>query len=192
MKTTLQSSILTIITLAAITLSACQKQPSAEFTTDKAEYTAGETVKLTNTSVDGKTYKWTLPDGQTSNAANVDYTLNENQSDATLSFKLEALSKNGKKTDEASKSVTVKAAKGKVTFWQRTGSGFGITVVSINGVSSNITSEYSSTPSCGDAGCAVFSDLKIGAYAFTASDGTSSWNGNVTITKDGCLTMELQ
>jgi hypothetical protein len=59
---------------------------------------------------------------------------------------------------------------GNVTFWQETGSGYGITVVSVNGVTSNITSEKASTPECGD--------------------GTDTWAGEVTIT-EGCSTLKL-
>ena len=79
---------------------------------------------------------------------------------------------------------------GDVTFWQQTGSGYGITVVDIDGVTSNITSEYTSTPDCGSSGCAVFNNLETGTYNYGASDGTDSWSGTITIT-EGCLTMEL-
>jgi|TARA_Y100000385_G_C12938635_1_gene570041 hypothetical protein len=79
---------------------------------------------------------------------------------------------------------------GDVTFWQKTGSGYGITVVNIDGVSSNITSEYGSSPDCGSSGCAVFNNLETGTYNYGASDGTSTWSGSVTIT-EGCLKFEL-
>ena len=79
---------------------------------------------------------------------------------------------------------------GNVTFWQKTGSGYGITVVSLNGVSSNITSEKSSAPDCGSSGCAVFSQLKTGTYDYAASDGTSNWSGSITVV-EGCKTVEL-
>lgn len=43
----------TLLSLSAIILSgtlltSCQKQPSADFTTDKTKYTAGETIMLSN------------------------------------------------------------------------------------------------------------------------------------------------
>ncbi|MBG16194.1 MAG: hypothetical protein CL853_07565 [Crocinitomicaceae bacterium] len=79
---------------------------------------------------------------------------------------------------------------GDVTFWQMTGSGFGVTVVEIDGVSSNITSEYPDTPDCGASGCAVFNNLETGSYSYTASDGFDTWSGTVDIS-EGCLTMEL-
>lgn len=80
---------------------------------------------------------------------------------------------------------------GDVTFWQQTGSGYGITVVNIDGVTSNITSEYASAPNCGASGCAVFNQLETGTYDYFASDGTDSWSGTVTVTDDVCTRIEL-
>ena len=79
---------------------------------------------------------------------------------------------------------------GDVTFWQRSGSGYGITVVELNGNSANITHEYSVTPDCGESGCAVFNGIEYGTYSYTASDGSAYWSGTVTI-NGSCLTMEL-
>lgn len=79
---------------------------------------------------------------------------------------------------------------GNALFWQLSGSGFGYTVVSLNGVSSNITSEYSSAPDCGSSGCAVFNNLEVGTYSYSASDGTSNWSGTIKIA-EGCNTMKL-
>jgi len=79
---------------------------------------------------------------------------------------------------------------GNVTFWQKTGSGFSITVVNLNGVSSNITSEYASAPACGTSGCAVFNHIATGTYSYAASDGTSTWSGTVNVT-EGCTAMKL-
>jgi hypothetical protein len=79
---------------------------------------------------------------------------------------------------------------GNVTFWQKTGGGFGITVVSLNSVTSNITSEYNSAPGCGTSGCAVFNQLETGTYNYSATDGTSSWSGTVDVV-EGCKTVEL-
>ncbi len=79
---------------------------------------------------------------------------------------------------------------GNVTFWQQLGSGFGVTVVTIDGVSSNITSEYNGAPACGETGCAVFNQLETGTYDYAATDGTDVWSGTVTI-DEGCTTVEL-
>jgi hypothetical protein len=83
-----------------------------------------------------------------------------------------------------------KVKTGDVTFWQATGSGFGVTVVQLNGLQSNITTEYSTIPACGKTGCAVFNEVKEGTYNYTASDGTTSWEGTTVIT-EGCKTIEL-
>ena len=79
---------------------------------------------------------------------------------------------------------------GDVTFWQQTNSGYGITVVELNGNSANITSEYNSAPDCGTSGCAVFNNLVEGSYNYTASDGDAIWSGTVNI-EEGCLKMRL-
>ena len=83
-----------------------------------------------------------------------------------------------------------KTKTGDVTFWQETGSGYDVTVVSVDGVTSNITSEYGAAPACGSSGCAVFNGLDAGSYNYTASDGVSSWSGTVTVT-EGCTTVQL-
>ena len=179
------------VSMLAITITSCQKTPEASFTTDKSEYVAGETIKLTNTTLNGSTYKWTFPDGQTGSSESYEYKTNDNNPAATLTFRLEAFSSNGKKTDEDSKSVKLKAAEGDCVFWQEFGSGHDVTVVSLNNVSSNITEEKASSPSCGASGCAVFNGLKVGTYNYSASDGNTSWTGTVTITKNTCSKIKL-
>lgn len=67
---------------------------------------------------------------------------------------------------------------------------FVTTVVTIEGVSSKITKELNATPSCGAEGCAVFKDLEVGTYNYTATNGTESWSGSITIA-EGCKTVEL-
>ena len=87
-------------------------------------------------------------------------------------------------------SCTKENLTGDVTFWQQTNGDFGITLVQLNGNSANITSDYSSTPDCGDSGCAVFNNLPVGSYNYTASDGDSYWEGTLNI-DEGCLTLQL-
>ena len=79
---------------------------------------------------------------------------------------------------------------GNVIFWQQNGSGFGITVVEIDGITSDISSEYTFPPDCGSSGCAVFNNLETGTYNFSATDGTNNWNGAITVS-EGCLKREL-
>lgn len=178
--------------LTLIALTSCQKQPSADFTTDKTEYIAGDVVKLTNTSGDANKFKWTFPDGQTNAAENVDYTTAENQTDGTLTFKLEALSKNGKKTDEATKTVSIKAATGLLTVWTANSTVNQISVSIDGNAAGTITQYYTGgVPACAATGC-VTATLKIGSHTISATDGNYSWNGTMTVTKNGCSTFKLQ
>jgi PKD repeat protein len=183
-------SLLAVV--AILSIASCQKTPVASFTTDKTEYVAGETIKLTNTSTNGESYKWTFPDGTTGTVESYDFVTNETDPTATLTFKLEAFSKNGKKTNETTKTVNLKAATGNVTFWQMTGSGYAETAVELNGITSTITGENDAAPSCGASGCAVFNNIKVGTYNYAASDGNATWSGTVKVTKNGCTTIELQ
>lgn len=179
------------VSMLAISITSCQKTPEASFTTDKSEYVAGETINLTNTTLNGKTYKWTFPDGQTGSSESYAFETDDNDPAGTLTFRLEAFSSNGKKSDEVSKSVNIKAAEGDVVFWQQAGSGYGTTVVSLNSVTSNITTEYTSSPDCGASGCAVFNGLKVGTYNYAATDGGTNWSGTLTVTKNTCLKLKL-
>ncbi|MFN4884686.1 MAG: hypothetical protein ACK5HD_00575 [Bacteroidota bacterium] len=79
---------------------------------------------------------------------------------------------------------------GNVVFWQQTGSGFDLTVVEVNGVTSNITSEYPTDPDCGASGCAVFNNLEVGTYTYTATDGVDIWQGSIEVV-EGCTSFEL-
>jgi PKD repeat protein len=89
---------LTLVYLTFIaTLSSCNKEPKADFTSDKNEYIAGDVIKLTNNSIDAKKYKWILPDyNTTSTEKNIEYILPANHKDATLFFTLQVFSNNEK------------------------------------------------------------------------------------------------
>ncbi len=78
---------------------------------------------------------------------------------------------------------------GKVVFWYNT-VGTEATVI-INGQTGYVTDYYPSyDPDCSSAGCAIFT-LDVGTYSFTAVSTWSTWEGTVTITKDGCTKMLL-
>ncbi|MBI4945390.1 MAG: hypothetical protein HY840_03195 [Bacteroidetes bacterium] len=96
-----------LIVLSIISIVGCQQNPTASFTANKSEYIAGDTVHLTNTSANGHSYLWTMPDGTTLTTTNADYLIPANQGFATLTFALEAFSKNGKKNNSVSQSIAV-------------------------------------------------------------------------------------
>jgi hypothetical protein len=113
-------------------------------------------------------------------------------SDATLTFKLEARSKNGKKTDEAQKIVSVKAATGQLTIWTSNGGVSQISVSIDNSAAGTITQYYvGGSPGCSATGC-VTATLKVGSHTISATDGVFSWNGSMNVTRDGCAQFELQ
>jgi hypothetical protein len=169
----------------------CNKQPSAEFTLDKTEYSAGDVVKCTNKSIDAKSYKWTFPDGQTSASQNVDYTLSSSLPPGTYSIKLEAISKKGNKISDASKSFAVKTASGQLTVWTSNSLVGQISVKVDNVAVGTITMYYASNPGCGANGC-VTANLTPGSHSIFATDGTYKWNGTLTVAKDDCSTFQLQ
>lgn len=181
----------------AIASASCQKEPSASFKTDKTEYIAGETVHLTNNSIDSYSYVWTMPDGQIMTSENVDYITNVSSGNASLTFKLMANSKNGKNQDEISQTVTLKEATGSIVFWQSGTPAYGVTKIGVQKsdytgtiYEQSITIDTSS-PECGKSGLATFT-LPVGDYAFVATDDTYNWEGIFSITKDNCLKFQLQ
>lgn len=95
-----------IFLLVQITIS-CNKKPSANFTTDKVEYIAGETVQFDNKSERGNDFVWTMPDGQTITTREAQYTIGSDMGFSTINFNLEAFSKHHKKNDSKSVSVEV-------------------------------------------------------------------------------------
>lgn len=177
---------------AGMFLASCSKTPTADFTLDKSEYTAGETVKCTNKSQSATAYKWMFPDGQTSANTNVNYILNENTPAGTYTIKLEAKNNKGK-TDEGQKSFSVKAATGQLTVWtSRTSANGGQINVKIdNAAYGSVTQYYNSVPSCGSNGC-VTANLSVGSHSIYATDGALEWNGTINVQKDKCSTFQLQ
>ena len=88
-----------------VLLASCQRQPTANFTTDKTEYQAGDTVHLKNTSEHGKHYIWTMPDGSTQTTTDATYIIPDTTLYSNFTFKLEALSRREKKTNSYSKNI---------------------------------------------------------------------------------------
>lgn len=170
-----------------LVFASCQKQPTANFSTDKTSYVGGETIYLTNQSTDADHYEWYCSDGQQATTPNLTYTTTYGQ-DGTLSFELLAYSKNGKKSSTVVKSVTVTPAKGDITFWIQDGY---ITTVYIQNISREINMSYQSTPDCGSDGCANYNDVDPGTYSYYATNGVHEWSGTVTAYAGECSTMKL-
>ena len=98
-----------VLLLASVLLiGSCQKEPTANFTTDKETYTAGETVHCKDASTNAHSWKWTMPDGKIYTTQNVDYTIDSNDLGGKKVFTIEVESKNGKKAGITLKSIRVK------------------------------------------------------------------------------------
>ena len=79
---------------------------------------------------------------------------------------------------------------GNATFWYNS-NGTTATII-VNSQVRYITKYYSTyNPTCGSDGCANFT-LPTGSYSYQASSSWHTWNGSITITKNGCVLVLLQ
>lgn len=87
---------------------ACNKKPTANFTTDKTTYAAGETIHCTDISDNAYSWKWNAPNGQIYTTQNLDFVTDSNDAGGTKTFLLEVESKKGNIKNQTSKSITLK------------------------------------------------------------------------------------
>lgn len=73
----------------------CDKEPTPSFYTDKIEYIAGDTVKLTNTSLNDNSFMWTMPNGRTSSSSNSTFVIDSTLGFTSLNIKLDAFDNDG-------------------------------------------------------------------------------------------------
>lgn len=96
--------IVAMLITGVMAFSACQKQPKACFEAPSTA-TVGQTVSFNaSCSMDAHHYEWSFGDGGTSMSANPTHTYN---TAGTYTVKLMTMSKNSKKMDESSKTITV-------------------------------------------------------------------------------------
>jgi hypothetical protein len=91
--------------LTALVFTSCQKQPKADFTLSKSECYIGETVTLSDKSVDAESYKWTIDNIEKGTTSSINYLT---ESTGVKLVKLDTYSKNGKKSSNQTKTLTVK------------------------------------------------------------------------------------
>ncbi|NLA23389.1 MAG: hypothetical protein GX879_00315, partial [Bacteroidales bacterium] len=174
--------------LLASLLYSCQNEPVASFTTDKAEYKAGENIVFTNTSSHAHYYEWTLPGGQIVNEENPSYKIADTLA-GIIVFKLTAFSKDKKMSNTATKAINIIPKTGNAVFWHS--EGHDNIIVIINGQLENIINKIDYEPTCGDIECANFKDLVKGTQHYTANDGTYYWEGNIVIEENECTVTKL-
>lgn len=91
-----------------VTANACQKEPLADFTSDRQFHYAGETIHLKNTSVDAYSWKWTTPDGKFYDTKDLAWVSDFNDTGTRKEITLEAFSKRGNKTSSITKSLVLR------------------------------------------------------------------------------------
>ena len=78
-----------------------------------------------------------------------------------------------------------------LTFWTAANCSPNDITVTINNQNAVMTEYFPNViPSCGTQGCANFS-LPAGSYNYTATNGDTTWNGNVTVSKSVCTLQQL-
>lgn len=190
MKKTVLSSA-TVLLIALVTFG-CSKQPTANFTTDKTEYTQGETVICTNLSTDGESFTWTLPSGQISNSKDLNFSTSTSMSPGTYNMTLQVFSKNEKKSATLTKSFVLKQASASLVVYTSLSNVSPITV-KIDGITTGTISLYYKNviPSCGASGC-VTTTLSLGRHTISATDGSKTWSASTDVLKGICNSFELK
>ena len=78
-----------------------------------------------------------------------------------------------------------------LTFWTAVNCSPNPITVSIGNQTAVMTEYYPTVPPvCGSPGCASF-NLSSGNYNYTATNGDTSWQGSVSVTKGGCNLQQL-
>ncbi len=89
---------------ALFLLISCGKEVTSDFTMDRIQIQAGETVNFTNLSLDAEHYHWKFGDGSTSREVNPSHTFTKA---GTLMVHLHASNKGGDRWDDAYREIRV-------------------------------------------------------------------------------------
>jgi PKD repeat protein len=167
-----------IFIICVIFFQSCHHAPTASFTADKDEYSAGETIQLTNTSSNAYSYKWEAP-GLTTPLTGKNASIIARKK-GTYQVTLTVFSKNGKKSSSTSKTVVVKAGKGQLVIYTSTYPVLPISIKIDNVPAGVITQTFSNPPFCGATGC-VNAELEGGEHQFemTANGMTVPFTGTI-------------
>jgi hypothetical protein len=191
MKISITLKILLLVIITTVLNSCLKPSPlKADFDSDRYQFTGGETMKLINKSTGASRYVWSFPDGSTSTEKNPSYTFPEKVPGNVSNITLTAYSRGDKRNDQVTYSCIVYPAMGKVTFWKTSTCGCNTVDVTIDDWMMQANIPYSSAPGCDDLNNPVY-ELEVGTYSYTATDGSKTWNGNVTITKNCCINVPL-
>jgi hypothetical protein len=96
-----------------------------------------------------------------------------------------------KKSDNDSTPTPVADTDTHIIFWSSVFIPASGITVTCNGETKNISIYYfSGSPACGESGNATF-NLKAGTYPYTASQGSQSWTGSITVGVNECKKVDL-
>ena len=173
-----------LLPVAIFVMMGCTKTPHASFTIQQVPDTwPNSLVNLINTSTDADHYQWDLGNGTESTETSP----MSAYSSGTYTISLTAYSKDSKKSDVATQSITVAPRNGTASFGQSNPSG-NVIDVHIGGKT------YSQAFINPIVNCDVGDDLNIeipgGTYNYTAAEespGTKTWSGTVVIPENGCI-----
>ena len=78
-----------------------------------------------------------------------------------------------------------------LTIWTATNCSPNPITVTVGGKTTAMTEYYPNAPAtCGSPGCANF-NLAAGTYTYSATNGDTTWQGSVSVTKNGCTLQQL-
>lgn len=98
-------TVASLLLIGTIAFTSCMKKPMACFDTSKTTAAVNESISFTSTcSMDAHHYEWNFGDGSMSTDANPSHAYTNA---GTYTVKLMTMSKNSKKDDETSKTITV-------------------------------------------------------------------------------------
>jgi PKD repeat protein len=174
--------------IVILTLVSCGKAPVAGFNTDKTEYINGEVIKLTNTSVNGSSYKWT------GSGINGELTSQDAQiitSGAGIyNVTLTVFNKSSKRFNKISKGIKVANPGGVVSFYTLNASILPITVYVDTNPIGTINQAGNSVPACGASGC-LTTNIDAGQHQYLFICGGIYKYANDTVIVNTCKTFAV-
>lgn len=173
----------------ALLFSACQKEPSACFTsaTDLRSFITGgieDKRTFSNCSTEAHDYTWDFGDG--SSSSTVPAPTHTFTSVGTYTVTLTAQSENGRKESSTTETIVVK---GRAVFFAATAQ-YPVTVT----VGADTRQGFPTIVYNDCSSAVTFDNLPAGTYTYSASEqspGTATWNGSFTISGTGCTQVDL-
>jgi PKD repeat protein len=171
-------------------------RPTAAFTFNKEIYASGEVIIATNTSTNAASVKWTLPDGTTSSENTLSYSTSATADNLALTFKLEAYSASGNKTDYIIKNVQVVLPSGRITVYAKDlgpsiPMGRLFRLDSGPDIQKTFTIKYAQTPDCNDDDTYTFEDVKQGEHKLDWKIGAGSYSIKVNVVGGQCVVVGI-